>query len=44
MKRVLIFSLAYLPFVGGAELAIRERTMRVELDSHIRIVFAMMDS
>ena len=29
MKRVLIFSLAYEPFVGGAELAIREITDRI---------------
>jgi glycosyltransferase involved in cell wall biosynthesis len=29
MKRVLIFSLAYMPFVGGAELAIKEITERI---------------
>ena len=29
MKRVLIFSLAYQPFVGGAELAIQEITGRI---------------
>src|SRR3989338_7438700 len=28
--RVLIFSLAYLPFVGGAELAIKEITNRLD--------------
>lgn len=30
MKRVLIFSLAYQPFVGGAELAIKEITDRID--------------
>jgi len=30
MKRVLIFSLAYTPFVGGAELAIKEITDRLD--------------
>jgi len=29
MKKVLIFSLAYLPFVGGAELAVKEITDRI---------------
>lgn len=29
-KRILIFSLTYLPFVGGAELAIKEETDRIE--------------
>src|SRR3990172_9518897 len=29
MKRVLVFSLAYAPFVGGAELAIKEITDRL---------------
>ncbi len=29
-KRILIFSLAYLPFVGGAELAVKEITDRIE--------------
>lgn len=28
-KRVLIFSLAYIPFVGGAELAVKETTNRI---------------
>ncbi len=30
IKRILIFSLAYPPFVGGAELAIKEETDRIE--------------
>jgi len=29
MKKVLIFSLAYLPFIGGAELAVKEITDRI---------------
>ena len=29
-KRVLIFSLAYIPFVGGAELAVKEITDRID--------------
>lgn len=38
MKRVLIFSLAYIPFVGGAELAVKEITDRLdpaELEFHM---------
>ena len=30
MKRVLIFSLAYVPYVGGAELAVKEITDRID--------------
>ncbi|OGG80372.1 hypothetical protein A3A39_04270 [Candidatus Kaiserbacteria bacterium RIFCSPLOWO2_01_FULL_54_13] len=30
MKRVLIFSLAYVPYIGGAELAIKEITDRID--------------
>src|SRR3989344_4410421 len=30
MKRVLIFSLAYYPFVGGAEIAVKEITSRID--------------
>ena len=30
MKRILIFSLAYVPYVGGAELAIKEITDRLD--------------
>ncbi|MBI4128452.1 MAG: glycosyltransferase, partial [Parcubacteria group bacterium] len=30
MKRILIFSLAYVPYVGGAELAIKEITDRID--------------
>ena len=29
-KKVLIFSLAYIPFVGGAELAVKEITDRID--------------
>jgi len=29
MKRILIFSLAYTPYVGGAEIAIKETTTRL---------------
>lgn len=34
MKRVLIFSLQYYPFVGGAEIAIREITDRIPTDEY----------
>lgn len=34
MKRILIFSLAYTPFVGGAELAMREITNRLPADEY----------
>jgi len=30
MKKILIFSTAYFPFVGGAEVAVKEITDRVE--------------
>ena len=29
MKRILVFSLAYHPFVGGAEIAVKEITDRI---------------
>ncbi|MBU6431176.1 glycosyltransferase, partial [Patescibacteria group bacterium] len=32
-KRILIFSLAYIPFVGGAELAVKEITDRIQADN-----------
>jgi len=34
MKRILIFSLAYVPYVGGAELAIKEITDRIDSDEY----------
>ncbi|MBI2612500.1 glycosyltransferase family 4 protein [Candidatus Kaiserbacteria bacterium] len=34
MKRVLIFSLAYVPYVGGAELAIKEITDRLDTSEY----------
>lgn len=34
MKRVLIFSIAYVPFVGGAELAIKEITDRFDTNEY----------
>ncbi|GAH80159.1 unnamed protein product, partial [marine sediment metagenome] len=30
MKRILIFSTAYFPFVGGAEIAVKEITNRIK--------------
>src|SRR4051812_6439676 len=35
MKRVLIFSLAYTPYVGGAEIAIKEITNRLGTGEYI---------
>ena len=35
MKRILIFSLAYTPFVGGAELAVKEITNRIGTGDYI---------
>ena len=34
MKRVLIFSLAYVPYVGGAEIAVKEITDRIDADDY----------
>jgi len=44
-KRVLIFSLAYLPFVGGAELAVKEITDRISpADIEFDMVTSRFDS
>ena len=43
MKRVLIFSTAYHPFVGGAEVAIREITKRLQNDYAFDMITARLD-
>lgn len=43
MKRIIIFSTAYLPFIGGAELAIKEITDRLG-DFEFDLITARMDS
>lgn len=43
MKRVLIFSTAYLPFLGGAEIAVKEITDRIH-DTEFVLVTAKMDN
>ena len=42
MKRIIIFSTAYLPFIGGAELAIKEITDRI-CDCEFDLITARMD-
>ncbi len=42
MKKVLVFTLAYFPFVGGAEVALREVTKRLKHKYQFEIVTAMM--
>jgi len=42
MKRILIFSTAYFPFVGGAEIAVKEITDRL-LDFEFDMITAKMD-
>jgi len=44
MKRVLIFSLAYQPYVGGAELAIKEITDRLGSEYEFDMVTLQFDS
>lgn len=45
MKKVLIFSLQYYPFVGGAEVAIKEITDRISLDEYeFHMVTSRFDS
>ncbi len=43
MKKILIFSTAYYPFVGGAEVAVKEITDRVK-DFEFDLITAKMDS
>ncbi|MDD4477029.1 MAG: glycosyltransferase family 4 protein [Patescibacteria group bacterium] len=43
LKNILIFSTAYLPFVGGAELAVKEITDRIQ-DHEFDMVTAKMDA
>lgn len=43
MKRVLIFSLAYVPYVGGAELAIKEKTDRLGAEYEFDMVTLRFD-
>lgn len=43
MKKVLIFSTAYFPFVGGAEIALREITNRFS-DFNFDMITALMDN
>lgn len=43
-KRILIFSTAYYPFVGGAEVAIKEITDRFSLDYDFDLITARFDS
>ena len=42
MKKIIIFSLAYFPFVGGAEIALREVTRRLKGKYEFEIVTARM--
>lgn len=42
-KRILIFSLAYHPFVGGAEVAIKEITKRLGADFEFDLITANLD-
>ena len=42
MKRVLVFSLAYFPFVGGAEIALREVMSRLSYKYEFTVVTAKM--
>jgi len=44
MKRILVFSLAYFPFVGGAEIALREVMARLKHKYEFRVVTARMRS
>ncbi len=45
MKRILIFSLAYLPYVGGAEMALREIAERIDRrDIEFHLVTLRFDS
>ncbi|MEK7201158.1 MAG: hypothetical protein AAB737_00800, partial [Patescibacteria group bacterium] len=45
MKKILIFSLQYYPFVGGAEVAIKEITDRISLDEYeFHMVTSRFDS
>lgn len=44
MKRVLIFSLAYTPFVGGAELAVKEITERLRGPYEFDLITLRFDS
>ncbi|MFA6898487.1 MAG: hypothetical protein WC250_03735, partial [Candidatus Paceibacterota bacterium] len=41
-KRILIFSVAYLPFVGGAEVAVKELTDRLT-DCYFDLVTVNLD-
>jgi len=43
-KKILIFSTAYFPFVGGAEIAIKEITDRLSGDFDFDIITAKLDS
>ena len=43
MKKILIFSTAYFPFVGGAEIAVKEITDRID-DIQFDMITARMDS
>lgn len=42
-KRILIFSLAYAPFIGGAEIAVQEITKRLAGDFEFELICARMD-
>ncbi len=42
MKKILVFTLAYFPFVGGAEIALREVATRLKNKYEIQIVTARM--
>ena len=42
-RRILIFSTAYYPFVGGAEVAIKEITSRLSADFEFDLITARMD-
>lgn len=43
MKKILIYSTAYYPFVGGAEVAIKEITDRLTDDYEFQMITALMD-
>ncbi len=43
-KKILIFSTAYLPFVGGAEVAIKEITDRLPRNYQLDLICAKLDS
>ncbi|MDP3953792.1 MAG: glycosyltransferase family 4 protein [bacterium] len=42
-RRILVFSTAYLPFIGGAELALKEIALRLQDDFEFDLVTARLD-